>query len=202
MNPKNFHISRRAFLGTTAAASVAGMLGGMPIRAFGKDQVKLSFMYPVGVSGDINRIVSGMIAAFNAAHADVQVEAIYAGSYDNTEQKVMTSLGVGDPPGTWLPINSALQTFLAMGALEDITALAKADDIYQDFLPGFLGTCISDDKLYGLFVLIAQQHVGARPGRIEPRALKRRHKPYPMLTKPRTIMREYLREHGHPKKLK
>ncbi|MBU0889092.1 MAG: twin-arginine translocation signal domain-containing protein [Alphaproteobacteria bacterium] len=71
MNPKNFHISRRAFLGTTAAASVAGMLGGMPIRAFGKDQVKLSFMYPVGVSGDINRIVSGMMAAFNAAYADV-----------------------------------------------------------------------------------------------------------------------------------
>jgi hypothetical protein len=59
-----------------------------------------------------------------------------------------------------------------------------------------------DDKLYGLFVLIAQQHVGDRPGRIEPRALKRRHKPYPMLTKPRAIMREYVREHGHPKKLK
>ena len=61
---------------------------------------------------------------------------------------------------------------------------------------------IDDDKLYGLFVLIAQQHVGDRPGRIEPRALKRRHKPYPMLTKPRTIMREYIREHGHPEKLK
>ena len=37
-----------------------------------------------------------------------------------------------------------------MGALEDVTALAKADDVYQDFLPGFLGTCMSDDKLYGL----------------------------------------------------
>jgi Transposase DDE domain len=59
-----------------------------------------------------------------------------------------------------------------------------------------------DDKLHGLFVLIAQQRVGDRPGRIEPRALKRRHKPYPMLTKPRAIMREYVREHGHPKKLK
>jgi len=34
------------------------------------------------------------------------------------------------------------------------------------------------DKLYGLFVLIAQQHVGERPGRIEPRALKRRPRPY------------------------
>jgi hypothetical protein len=59
-----------------------------------------------------------------------------------------------------------------------------------------------DDKRYGLFVLIAQQRVGDRPGRIEPRVLKRRPKPYPLLTKPRAIMREYVREHGHPNKLK
>jgi Transposase DDE domain len=58
------------------------------------------------------------------------------------------------------------------------------------------------DKLHGLFVLIAQQHVGDRPGRIEPRTLKRRPKPYPILTKPRAIIREHIREHGHPKKLK
>jgi hypothetical protein len=59
-----------------------------------------------------------------------------------------------------------------------------------------------DDKLYGLFVLIAQQHVGDRPGRIEPRAIKRRPKPYPLLTKPRATARAQIREHGHPKKLK
>jgi hypothetical protein len=59
-----------------------------------------------------------------------------------------------------------------------------------------------DDKLHGLFILIAQQHVGDRPGRVEPRALKRRPKPYPILTKPRATIREYIREHGHPKKLK
>ncbi|HET7158300.1 MAG TPA: IS4 family transposase, partial [Burkholderiales bacterium] len=59
-----------------------------------------------------------------------------------------------------------------------------------------------DDKLYGLFVLIAQQQVGERPGRIEPRALKRRARPYPLLTKPRAIARAHVRKHGHPKKLK
>ena len=58
------------------------------------------------------------------------------------------------------------------------------------------------DQRYGLFVLIAQQRVGDRPDRIEPRALKRRPKPYPLLTKPRPTMREYIREHGHPEKLK
>lgn len=141
---------RRQFLQHSAAVSAVAMFGGMPLFASGKEKVKLAFMYPVGVSGDINRLVSGMIANFNASHSDIQVEAIYAGSYDNTEQKVMTALGVGDPPATWLPINSMMTSFLAMDALEDITALAKADDIYQDFLPGFLGTCISDGKLYGL----------------------------------------------------
>ena len=60
----------------------------------------------------------------------------------------------------------------------------------------------NDDKLYGLFVLIAQPRVGDRPGRIEPRVLKRRPRPYPLLTKPRALARAQVREHGHPKKLK
>ena len=59
-----------------------------------------------------------------------------------------------------------------------------------------------DDKLYGLFVLIAQQRVGNRPGRIEPRAIKRRGKPYPLLTEPRETARAHVRKHGHPEKVK
>ncbi len=59
-----------------------------------------------------------------------------------------------------------------------------------------------DDKLCGLFLLIAQQQVGDRPGRIEPRAIKRRPKPFPLLTEARAIARERVRKHGHPKKLK
>ena len=59
-----------------------------------------------------------------------------------------------------------------------------------------------DDQLYGLFVLIAQQRVGERPGRIEPRAVKRRPKPYPLLTTTRALARAHVQKHGHPKKLK
>lgn len=56
--------------------------------------------------------------------------------------------------------------------------------------------------LHGLFVLIAEQRVGNRPGRIEPRAVKRRPKPFPLLVKPRAIAREEVRAHGHPRKVK
>jgi hypothetical protein len=60
----------------------------------------------------------------------------------------------------------------------------------------------NDDQLNKLFLLMTQQCVGLRPGRIEPRAVKRRPKAYPLLTLPRPAARENVRKYGHPKKLK
>ncbi len=54
--------------------------------------------------------------------------------------------------------------------------------------------------IHALLVLIAEPRVGLRPGRIEPRALKRRLKSYPLLTKPRRLAQEEVRQNGHPKK--
>ncbi len=58
-----------------------------------------------------------------------------------------------------------------------------------------------DAKKVFLFELIASQQVGDRPGRLEPRAVKRRPKTHPLLTKPRTEAREDIRKYGHPKKM-
>ncbi len=44
---------------------------------------------------------------------------------------------------------------------------------------------------------------GRQPARTsEPRAIKRRPKPYPLLTKPRAIARADIRKHGHPESLR
>jgi hypothetical protein len=51
-----------------------------------------------------------------------------------------------------------------------------------------------------LLILIAEPRVGLRPGRVEPRALKRRPKPFPLLTKPRQVAQDEIRKNGHPKK--
>lgn len=53
-----------------------------------------------------------------------------------------------------------------------------------------------------LLALIAERRVGRRPGRIEPRAVKRRPKPLPLLTQSRVKAREKIRRFGHPKRLK
>ena len=62
---------------------------------------------------------------------------------------------------------------------------------------------ITDQKsLEVLLELIAGNRVGNRPGRIEPRVLKRRPKPYPLMTEPREQAREKVKKFGHPKKQK
>jgi len=55
-------------------------------------------------------------------------------------------------------------------------------------------------SIHPLLVLIEEPRVGLRPGRIEPRALKRRPKQFPLMTKPRAQAREEVRLNGHPTK--
>jgi hypothetical protein len=62
------------------------------------------------------------------------------------------------------------------------------------------GTTCDTVIFQALLVLIAKPQVGLRPGRIEPRALKRRLKNYPLLTQPRAIAQEDVQQNGHPKK--
>jgi len=61
---------------------------------------------------------------------------------------------------------------------------------------------LDNDQLTMLCVLMAQQRVGCRPGRVEPRAVKRRPKPYPLLIQTRDQAQRCIRKFGHPKKSK
>ena len=56
--------------------------------------------------------------------------------------------------------------------------------------------------LAAVLALMAEPRVGLRPGRIEPRALKRRPRNFPLLMEPRALARQDVRLHGHPKKAK
>lgn len=58
------------------------------------------------------------------------------------------------------------------------------------------------ENIEALFGLIAQIRVGNRPGRVEPRAVKQRPKPFPRLQTTRRRARRNIRLHGRPKKLR
>ncbi len=53
-----------------------------------------------------------------------------------------------------------------------------------------------------ILMFISAKIVGQRKGRVEPRAVKRRHNNMPRLKQPRNLARQEIRQNGHPKKLK
>lgn len=57
-----------------------------------------------------------------------------------------------------------------------------------------------ESYLMELFRLVSAQRRGNRPGRIEPRAVKRRPKPFSLLTCPRREAQALIRKNGHPPK--
>jgi len=61
---------------------------------------------------------------------------------------------------------------------------------------------VDDNDLELLFQMMAQQRVGNRPNRIEPRAVKRRPNAFPLLMKPRDEARDMVKKYGRPRKLK
>jgi hypothetical protein len=63
----------------------------------------------------------------------------------------------------------------------------------------FLSTAPEDTA--ALFRLIAHVRVGNRPGRMEPRLIKTRPKPFGRLQTTRRRARANIRKYGHPKKL-
>ena len=64
------------------------------------------------------------------------------------------------------------------------------------------GNLNDSDSLNILLLLMLENTVGNRPGRVEPRAIKRWRKFFPLLTKPRNELRNAIRENGRPVKPK
>jgi hypothetical protein len=69
--------------------------------------------------------------------------------------------------------------------------------LYNQFCARSLCHSAADDSLALFFKLIAQQRVGHRSGRIEPRARKRRPKSFQWLKVPRPVARRQIQRLGY-----
>ena len=107
--------------------------------------------------------------------------------------------------GVYILAYNLIRLLMAQSAL--MTGLQPTDLSFKHCLQLWLNyrqqTAIMDrGAVEFLLTLMAQQRVAKRSGRIEPRAVKRRPKAYPLLKTPRAEARELVRVNGHPKKLK
>lgn len=64
------------------------------------DVVNIDFMFPIveGVSSILQETMDEMVGVFNELNPDINVNAIYSGSYDQTFNKVVARIDANDPP--------------------------------------------------------------------------------------------------------
>ena len=134
------------------AVLVAVVTGAMMSRATAKDIV-LSFYYPVAVGGPITKIIDGYAADFEKENPGIKINAIYAGTYQDTLTKALTAFKSGEPPDIAVLLSTDMFTLIDEDAIAPFDDLLKtdADKAWaKSFFPAFMENSQTGGKTWGI----------------------------------------------------
>ena len=132
------------FVGILMAALTSG--------AMAKD-IALSFYYPVAVGGPITKIIDGYTAAFEKDNPGIKINAIYAGTYQDTLVKALTAFKSGEPPDIAVLLSTDMFTLIDEDAITPFDGLLKTDadkEWVKSFFPAFMENSQAGGKTWGI----------------------------------------------------
>lgn len=140
----------------SAAVAAAGALvlvagcGGGDGGSSGDGSANLTMYYPVAVGGPLTDVVDDLVAQCTEA-TDVEVEAVYSGSYADTMTKAQTAARSGQGPDLAVLLTTDLYTLI------DNDLIVPLDSIEEDlswteeqFFPAFLASGEAEGELWSL----------------------------------------------------
>jgi sn-glycerol 3-phosphate transport system substrate-binding protein len=98
---KREHSCRRrvpAFAGMTIVAGMT-IAAAMSLSSAAQAATDIDLFFPVPVQGKLAVEMTRLIAQFDKEHPDINVTAVYTGSYDDTNLKTRAAIQAGHPPG-------------------------------------------------------------------------------------------------------
>ena len=133
---------KKALLAATAAVTF------MSAPAMATD---ISFLYPVQVGGPLTQIIDGYVAAFEKANPDINVDAVYSGSYIDTTNRALTQTRNGTPPAVAVLLATDIFTLIDGEVVDPIDSFIKTDEDKKwidGFMPSFLASAKVDGHLW------------------------------------------------------
>ncbi|MCW5744643.1 MAG: ABC transporter substrate-binding protein [Alphaproteobacteria bacterium] len=118
-------------------------------------QTKIDFFFPVPVEGKLAREMTRLVKQFNDSQKDVEVTAVYTGSYDDTKLKAQAAAKAGKPPAVVLMsanFNVDLKIAGDIVSLEPMLAAegTTREKFLADFWPALHANATVDGELYGV----------------------------------------------------
>ena len=115
--------------------------------------VDLTMYYPVAVGGPLTKIVDGMVADFEKENPDINVDAIYAGNYNDARIKALAALKSGQPAQLSVMFSIDIYELIeqdAIVAFDDITETADDKAWLGSFYPSLMENGITNGKTWGI----------------------------------------------------
>lgn len=135
-------------LSTTVGAAALSVSMGSAAQA-----VDLQFFFPVAVGGKAADTIQELTDAYVASNPDVKIDAVYAGSYQDTITKTLTAVRGGTPPQLSVILSVDMFTLIEEDAIIPFDGLAKtdADKAWMtSFYPAFMDNSMTGGKTYGI----------------------------------------------------
>jgi sn-glycerol 3-phosphate transport system substrate-binding protein len=131
--------------------ALSGLLSLSP--AFGQAKTQLELYYPVAVGGPITAIIDGMVERFEKEHPDIDVKAVYSGTYQESLTKALTAHKGGAAPQLAVLLSTDMFTLIDEGAIVPWDELIQSDDDKKwvaGFYPGFMANSRTGGKTWGI----------------------------------------------------
>ncbi len=141
----------RTIAGVVAAACLSMLAAGLSGAAYAK--TKLTMYYPVAVGGPLTKIVDGMVADFMKQNPDIEVNAIYAGNYNDARIKALAALNSGQPAQLSVMFSIDLYELIeqdAIVAFDDVVQTDEEKAWLKSFYPTLMENGTTGGKTWGI----------------------------------------------------
>jgi sn-glycerol 3-phosphate transport system substrate-binding protein len=115
--------------------------------------VDLQFYFPVAVGGKAADTIQELTAEYVAANPDVNIDAVYAGSYQDTVAKAITASRGGNPPQLSVILSVDMFTLIDEDLIvpfDDYLSTEEDKKWVDGFYPAFMENSQTGGKTYGI----------------------------------------------------
>jgi sn-glycerol 3-phosphate transport system substrate-binding protein len=133
---------------SAALSAAVAICGALPAQA-----TDLQFYFPVAVGGGAAETIEALTKDYMAQNPDISIDAVYAGSYQDTIAKVITAARGGNAPQLSVALSVDMFTLIDEDLIVPFDDFIKTDEDrawLASFYPAFMENSQTGGKTYGI----------------------------------------------------